>query len=302
MVYAGQTDSYDNCNEVIKTFINVEVSSTQVYRVSDLYGEALKQDVAKDDRVLALVSNQEVLYAQADGSMVLTREQGWNEVKLGRIFKSSNCIHVPGKAGWISNSQYIAHLGGYKEFCRRMDNLLDDFGPLKQQLVFITDGAAWLRNWISDSFPEAVSILDFYHATEHLHAFANDFFKDMEAKNKWTTEQRELLLCSKVLSVIENIKELSKDKNKAAAQLIAYYQSNIDRMDYKRYLQIGNGLIESGAIESAHRTVIQKRMKQSGQRWSVQGAQNMLQLRATRKSGQWGKIIALTKSNIKKVA
>ena len=171
MVYAGQTDSYDNCNEVIKTFINVEVSSTQVYRVSDLYGEALKQDVAKDDRLLSLVSSQEVLYAQADGSMVLTREQGWNEVKLGRIFKSSNCIHAPGKAGWISNSQYIAHLGGHKEFCRRMDNLLDDFGPLKQQLVFITDGAAWLRNWIADSFPEAVSILDFYHATEHLHVF-----------------------------------------------------------------------------------------------------------------------------------
>ncbi len=135
-----------------------------------------------------------------------------------------------------------------------------------------------------------------------LKAFANDFFKDQEAKNKWTAEQRELLLCSEVLSVIENIKELSKDKNKGAAQLIAYYQSNIDRMDYKRYLQIGNGLIGSGAIESAHRTVIQKRMKQSGQRWSVQGAQNMLQLRATRKNGQWSKIITLTKTNIKKVA
>lgn len=73
-------------------------------------------------------------------------------------------------------------------------------------------------------------------------------------------------------------------------------------MDYKRYLQIGSGLIGSGTIESAHRTVIQKRMKQSGQRWSVRGAQNMLQLRTTRKSGHWSKIIALTKTNIRNVA
>jgi hypothetical protein len=57
--------------------------------------------------------------------------------------------------------------------------------------------------------------------------------------------------------------------------------------------------IGSGAIESAHRTVVQKRMKQSGQRWTVEGAQNMLNLRVTRKNLQWAKIIELTKSEFK---
>ncbi|MEE9373912.1 MAG: hypothetical protein V3V00_12750, partial [Saprospiraceae bacterium] len=38
-------------------------------------------------------------------------------------------------------------------------------------------------------------------------------------------------------------------------------------------------MIGSGAIESAHKTVIQRRMKLSGQRWSMKGAKNMLNLR-----------------------
>lgn len=73
-------------------------------------------------------------------------------------------------------------------------------------------------------------------------------------------------------------------------------------MDYKRYQQIGCGIIGSGAIESAHRTVVQKRMKQSGQRWSMKGAQNMLNLRVVKKNLQWSKIINLAKYGFKAAA
>lgn len=301
MVYAGQMDSYENCNEVIKEFISVEVSSAQVYRVADFYGSRLA-GTQHTNRILESLTIKEVLYAQADGSMILTREDGWNEVKLGRIFKSSDCLHAEGKPGWVSHSQYLAHLGGHKEFCSQMDSLLDDFGPLQQRLIFITDGAAWLRNWIEDSFPKAVSILDFYHAAEHLHHFSSQFFKEKAAEQQWVQEQRQLLLDSKAAQVIINISQLAGSNNKEAAKLIAYYESNLQRMDYKKYKQLGCGLIGSGAIESAHRTVVQKRMKQSGQRWSKKGAGNMLNLRVTRKNQQWEKVIALTKQNLEKAA
>jgi hypothetical protein len=66
-------------------------------------------------------------------------------------------------------------------------------------------------------------------------------------------------------------------------------------MDYQRYKNIGSGIIGSGAIESAHRTVVQKRMKQSGQRWSNKGAQNMLNLRVLTMNKQWDKVGALIK-------
>jgi hypothetical protein len=70
-------------------------------------------------------------------------------------------------------------------------------------------------------------------------------------------------------------------------------------MDYCKYTKLGAGIIGSGAIESAHRTVVQKRMKLSGQRWSFSGAQNMLNLRVTSMNNRWDKIIALTKYNFK---
>lgn len=175
--------------------------------------------------------------------------------------------------------------------CRRLDN----------RFIFISDGATWIKNWISDAFPQAISILDYYHVCEHLHLFTSNYFTDKAKEKLWVNQQKDLLLESKVLTVIENIQALA-GQNKEAQKLIAYYEGNSDRMDYKNYQQMGSGIIGSGAIESAHRTVVQKRMKQSGQRWSIRGAQHMLNLRVVRKNLQWSKIIELTKSDFRAAA
>ncbi len=298
MVYVGQMDCYEICSEVLEKLAGVKVGGTQIYRLTDLYGKGV-EDKVNAERTLTPLKQDEVLYSQADGSMVLTREEGWKEVKVGRIFKSSDCIHADSKQGWISNSQYVAHLGSSKDFTGTMDDLLESFGKLDKRLIFISDGATWIKNWIEDAFPKAISILDFYHACEHLHQFSNSFFKDKPVEQKWTNQQKELLLKSQVLEVIKNIKVLAKGNNEEAEKLIAYYQANADRMDYQQYKQMGCGIIGSGAIESAHRTVIQKRMKLSGQRWSKQGAQNMLNLRVMNKNQQWSKIIEMSKYGFK---
>jgi hypothetical protein len=298
MVYVGQMDCYENCSEVLEKLASVQVGTTQIYRLTDLYGKGVEGAV-NAERTLTPLKPEEVLYSEVDGSMVLTREEGWKEVKVGRFFKSSDCIHAGSKPGWISNSQYVAHLGSSKDFTGTMDNLLESFGKLDKRLIFISDGATWIKNWIEDAFPRALSILDYYHACEHLHQFSSSFFKDKDAEQKWTNKQKELLLKSQVLAVIKNIKKLAGNKNKEAEKLIAYYKANGDRMDYQHYQQIGCGIIGSGAIESAHRTVIQKRMKLSGQRWSKQGAQNMLNLRVINKNQQWSKIIEMSKYGFK---
>ncbi len=54
-------------------------------------------------------------------------------------------------------------------------------------------------------------------------------------------------------------------------------------------------LIGSGAIESAHKDVLQEKLKLSGQRWTKEGLQQMAKLRTTYKSKQWDKVINLTK-------
>lgn len=300
ITYAGQLDCYERTNEVIKHFLNVEIGHTQAHRVTDTYGKELGKNPVPE-RTMPPVKEEEILYVEADGSMLLTREESWKEVKLGRVFKSGDCIKADGKVGFIHNSQYLAHLGSARAFTAQMDELIESYGRLGKRLVFISDGATWIRNWIEDSFPQAESILDYYHASEHLHAFAQKFFTDEKGRKKWCQHQLSLLLQSKVGAVIDNIDQLDPG-SKEARNLIEYYQCNKSRMDYKRYRQIGCGIIGSGAIESAHRTVVQKRMKLSGQRWSTKGAQNMLNLRVTRMNGQWNKVIELTKTDFREAA
>lgn len=301
MVYAGQLDCYGRSHEVIKQFLQVDVSASQVYRVTDTYGEELGKTV-NQEKTLPPVKQQEVLYAEVDGSMILTREDHWKEVKVGRIFNSSACIKgSDGEPGWIRQSQYSAYLGDCRSFTMEMDKLLDSYGLLKHRLVFITDGATWIRNWITDTFPEAVSILDFYHATQYLYAFAEDHFKDQQKAHKWSEAQKKLLLASRVDKVMRNIEKLPPGSQQAK-KVLEYYQANKDRMDYQKYLNIGCGIIGSGAIESAHRTVVQKRLKLSGQRWSKKGAQNMLNLRVTHMNGQWNKVVKLVNTEFKAAA
>jgi hypothetical protein len=228
--------------------------------------------------------------------MLFTRDADWKEVKVGRMFKSTDCIDPNGKQSWIRHSQYLAYLENSKSFTSKMEGLIESYGDLGQRLVFINDGATWIRQWIEDAFPNAISILDYYHAMEHLHVFVNSHFTDKNKSEKWTIKQKQLLLDSQVKQVIKNIKNINS-QSKIAKELITYYETNIHRMDYKRYAQIGAGIIGSGAIESAHRTVVQKRMKLSGQRWGGLGAQNMLNLRVTYMNEKWDNVRELVKTN-----
>ena len=300
MVYAGTVECYENCPEVIDKFLAVAVSSSQVHRVTDCYGEQAGKAL-NEHTTLTPLRKEELLYVQADGSMLLTREAGWKEVKLGRLFKASDCLHPEGKPGWISNSQYVAHLGGHQTFLQQMEHLVDSYTLRQSKLVFITDGAPWLRNWIEDAYPGAYSILDYYHACQYLHLFSSEHFRDKAEENRWVEAQKLLLLESRAPEVIENVKALNS-KTRAAAKLIDYYTANKDRMDYKHYQTLGCGIIGSGAIESAHRKVVQKRMKQAGQRWSKPGAQHLLNLRVVKSNQQWEKIVALCKKDFRTAA
>ena len=100
---------------------------------------------------------------------------------------------------------------------------------------------------------------------------------------------KDLLLASDVKVVIANIGS-AKAKEEDKKKIMGYYQNNKERMRYEKYRNIGCGIIGSGAIESAHRTVIQKRTKQSGQRWSTKGTTNMLRLRVISINKQWAKV------------
>ncbi len=78
-------------------------------------------------------------------------------------------------------------------------------------------------------------------------------------------------------------------KKKEKEKLLKYYKNNKNRMDYPAYIKKGL-LIGSGAVEAAHRTVSQKRLKLSGQRWTEKGAQQILNLRVLNLSDRWQEV------------
>lgn len=285
---------YQMSSELLSMYLGVDINEMQLYRITDHYGQKL-QEVLDDSEVLCPVKETNAsVYAMADGSMILTRENGseWKEIKVGRIFRAADCLQPEGKTGKITQSQYISHFGNCQTFTQKMDRILDGYKANKTQLIFITDGAIWLRNWIEDAHPGAISILDYYHAKEYLCDFAKDYFTDEVQRNSWITKQEDQLLQSQTRQVIDTIKALHrKRKTESGKKLLLYYQDNISRMDYKYYRTIGKGLIGSGAIESAHRTLVQSRMKRSGQLWSKKGATHMLCLRTLKLNRQWAEVV-----------
>lgn len=288
-VYFGQFTCYASAEALLAKTLRIDVSDSSIFRLTNQVGEGC--EVVADQACLSQAQGR-VVYAMADGSMVLTRQDGWREVKVGRIF--ADCHHGPVSEGRsaIARSLYVAHLGGHQHFEARWAELLDPFEGRAAQMVFISDGALWIRDFVSAHYPSAVQILDFYHAKEHLGEFAKLAFADSRVCSEWVERMADLLLESEWRAVIEQIGccPLGERHQKARDGLVNYLESNAYRMDYKRYREKG-WLIGSGPVEAAHRTLVQQRLKLSGQRWNIDNAQRVLNLRACELSGQWDTVV-----------
>ena len=73
---------------------------------------------------------------------------------------------------------------------------------------------------------------------------------------------------------------------KAVTTACNYFQNNASRMRYDEYLRAGYP-IASGVIEGACRHLIKDRMEQGGMRWTLAGAEAMLNVRSVCASSEW---------------
>jgi hypothetical protein len=181
-----------------------------------------------------------------------------------------------------------------------MEEYLDAYTHLKQRLVFIVDGAKWIHNWINIKYPTSLQILDFYHAYEKICLFSTKVFKDKSVRKKWQSAIHDVLLKEggkQTMEIIRKVECSSKVKTIEQEKLLNYLERNVTRIDYPLYskkgLQIG-----SGAMEAAHRTLVQKRCKLSGQRWTIKGATNIINLRNLNMNNRW----AVLQQYLKKAA
>lgn len=293
MVLVGVSDVYSKSSDLLSAFLGVSISESQVYRVTDCIGNQLIPDLIEEIDHPPLQENQRV-YASMDGSMI-QMDQGWQEIKLGRIFREDtrvkNGTKEEGKIRYkLKESTYSGHLGPCTDFIPKFEASLGTYKRQEKNLVFITDGAVWIQKYLTETFSESTHILDYYHALEHLGDFAKLHFQNHATRKNWVKSQEKELLEGSVLTVLDNIsklRKLSANAKQGQVKLVEYYKNNLDRMDYKSFRNQGL-MIGSGPMEAAHRTVIQTRMKRSGQRWTPGGAQAMLNLRVIRESNRWG--------------
>lgn len=297
MCLVGQSQVFADGEALFSEMMGISVCGKQIQRVSEYYGQQLEETEAKsikEGAPASLVGNEkDITYVMPDGSMLFTRENGWQEIKVARIFSQSDNIPIQENRNEIEKNLFVCHLGGLHGFLKKLEHYADDY----KKKVCIADGAKWIWLWATSTYPEMIQILDLFHVLEKLGNFASKQFVDEEIKQKWMTDQKERLLDNGVDEVIEILTKL-KGRNKEAEKLridvTRYYQNNKIRMQYKTYLDAGF-LIGSGPIESAHRNIVQQRLKLSGQRWSESGAQQIVNLRAYQKGNRWTELVNLIK-------
>jgi hypothetical protein len=160
---------------------------------------------------------------------------------------------------------------------------------LQEELVFVCDGAVWIWKLIEKHFPNAVQIVDWYHASEYLPPVAEAAFGcGTEKYQNWLEHARALLWEGRIADLIAACQQLSSisSAKQAVQHAVTYFTNNQKRMDYGRLRQNGY-FIGSGTVESGGKQISGLRLKRAGARWTEQGAVATAKARATWLSGQW---------------
>lgn len=154
-----------------------------------------------------------------------------------------------------------------------------------QKVYVVQDGAIWLWNVFEDRFSKcAVGTLDFYHASDHLWALANDLFGQGSAEAKrWVLPLLHQLRHgeeSRVLRSLAALVQSAKENHPQSVDIItnteAYFRRHEDHIHYAALDEVGVP-VGSGSVESQC-AQFQGRFKRTGQFWSDQGFSNLLAL------------------------
>lgn len=160
-------------------------------------------------------------------------------------------------------------------------------------VIGLTDGGNGLETCLVETVlsglaRETVLILDFFHASEHLHEFAKTWEPKDAARHEHVEAWCHLLKHEGgqvLLARLEALDLTQRDGGvlEAHRQLTGYVRNNLYRMDYPAYIARG-WQIGSGEIESACKGVVNRRLKGPGMRWGLPGTTQLCQLRALYRS------------------
>jgi hypothetical protein len=310
-------DSYEDTEQLLREKTNIHINDDTIRNVTNVVGSIIyNRDIKEADLIWknnppwkfkeSTQKENHTLYLEVDGAMVPTREKdekggsAWKENKLGMAFSTDNFLNWVDKHGEhqhrILKKEFMPLIGTAENFTPLFYALAlrNGYGTYKNT-VLLSDGATWIRSMKEQLFGDSCQqILDFFHLSEKISTFAkNIFFNNEENYKPWAKKVSDLFKSSESDKALNEIKSLKPSLLKNASfDLLQYIENNRDNIDYKAYKEKGF-FIGSGAIESANRTVMQRRMKLPGMRWNVDTAQNMVTLTAKYRSGLWEKKVVV---------
>ena len=287
----GATTPFAKVAEKIKRHYGVDISSSAAYIVTHHHAQA----IAEFGVLPQAGPEAAVLIAEMDGSMVpivqmaatetqtdlrKTRTLCWKELKLGLVRRDGEIKPLFG-----------ATMGHAEEAGSILREVAQAAGFAANTRVHaVGDGATWLRDQVECQFgTQATYLVDFYHGCEYLAAAAKTCSPTQT--ETWMEQQKALLktnLPKAVLNALAPHREAA-DKPDSEAPVRAcyrYIENRLDQLDYQGALA-NNLPIGSGEIESAHRYIVQERIKRPGAWWKPENASNIVALRIADENGVW---------------
>jgi len=312
MGVVGHEAPFDHGRKLMHDLAGLAVTTKSVERTA----EAIGSDIAEIDSLriqralqldLPVVIGKPVpkLYIEMDGtgiSMVKKETVGregktagqpahTREVKLGAVFTQTECDAEGFAIRDSESTTYVGAIETAEEFGKRLYLEAWNRGWSRAEMkVVIGDGAEWIWNLADQHFPGAIQIVDLFHARQHLWELARKLHPNDEGKqNKWMEVHQALLDNGKVKKlnvalsgIAENYPAVTETLRKEAE----YFRRNAMRMRYPKFRRL-QLFVGSGVIEAGCKTVIGKRLKQSGMFWTVNGANAIIALRCCQLNGRF---------------
>jgi hypothetical protein len=320
---SGIKASFDEGCKWLKEYLLFEVSENTIRSETQKMGalqreadqelvKAMQDEKSLQQRERNQFEASDILYGSIDAAKVrieprdpqekaLENRETWRDVKAGCWYegevvpvhqqstRQKEKAQCEGVVLRTKNKKYFCDIAEAKEFGKLLWATGCAAGADRTRLlVFICDGAVWIWKLITQYFPNAIQIVDWYHAADRLKRIAEEAFPTLQERQTWLKPVTEDLWQGRVELVIEACRPLAK-KSKWAQQSLTYYSNNMERMRYDQF-RSSNLLIGSGIIESGCKQIVTQRLKLPGAQWNLDGAILTAKARSAWMSGDWHKL------------
>lgn len=301
VVRLGSSMPFAQASAELAFFWGVFVSEDTIRRHTEGAGKALAAVEAATVTQLerdwpAPPRGPAVVQWSMDGAMVPLVHREWAEVKTAVVGRVEQRRGKDGVAeAHTTDLTYYSRLAEVGDFAHGQRLLIHRTGVQTAGTVAaVGDGALWIQGVIDTYRRDAMRILDFPHALQHIAAAGGAVFGlDTPAFHAWLARQAHALKHETPAPVLAALRALplcrAGDRPHAELlcdQTIAYLEARLPQLQYAAFLARGLP-IGSGGVESANKVVVEARLKGSGMHWERSNVTPMVALRACRCSGRW---------------